>query len=126
MFRIVAGDGVIMIDGPPPFSSISYLFSNHWASSSEPGRIVFAGRLGTDIDPTQGVLLIGDLDNYPGFFAGIRPLAKTGSLEIAGARGRVLQIEAEDGSRFLFDVDSLTLTDIDGLAVPTQSPYPTR
>jgi hypothetical protein len=123
-FGIVAGDGILDYNVTPWTSSINYSFGSRWISSNQPDRTVFAGKAGP-AHPGQGLLVVTE-SGFPKSIASIRPVARTGSLEIVGGDTRVLDIEADDGSRFLFDVDSLTLTFLDGSPVPTQSPYPKR
>jgi hypothetical protein len=124
-----AGEGDVGYNVVLPFPSGMYMFTNYWRSDDEPVVSVAAGRNGWAIDPRQGVLLV---DVFEGTSNArlkslvVRPLAKTGALEIIGASGRTLHIVAADGTSFLFNVDDLTLRDLAGSIVPTQTPRPER
>lgn len=111
-----------------PFSSRSYIFTNYWRSNEAPYTWVVVGREGAGGDPEQGVILIREPLEIPSHqrreFRAIRPLEKTGALEITGATGKRLDIRASDSTSFKFDAVESKLTGLNGevVRVTSQSP----
>jgi hypothetical protein len=78
---------------------------------------VYAGALGED--PSQGalVVLFTAFDFTRGEEAWYLPPEKGGALRITGEIDNQLQLEAEDGFRYHFDLDSFRFQDEDGEAI---------
>jgi hypothetical protein len=76
-----------------------------------------AGREGWAGDRERGVLLVYDYAAHE--IHVVKPLERTGALEIIGARGRTLLVGTHTGVGYLFDIDDLILRDLDGQPVPT-------
>lgn len=101
----------IIEDGQSPFLSGTYSFRNRWQWDIDGGHFrVYAGAEGRFGDPSQGVVVVivnaGDFSAVAGASGSYEAPAKSGALRIVSAEGEVLTLQAEDGSKLLFDVAS--------------------
>lgn len=108
-----------LIEGEPgPFYSGEFRAVNLWQAQGPEGFLqVYAGALGED--PSQGalVVLLTSFDFSKGDETWYLTPQKGGALRIIGEMEGHLQLEAEDGFRYDFDLESFLLQGEDGKTI---------
>ena len=107
--RTPAGDGFIVEGSQPPLPASRFDPSNNWVvyESADEWLVVYAGA--QRVDESQGTIFVMT-EGRSGFkVIGEYPSPRrVGALRVVGADGRMLQLKAEDGSEFAFDVSAKT------------------
>ncbi len=103
-----AGSGFIIEDGLIGMSPSDFKGLNKWVATLADRRvIVFAGGEGSDGDRTQGVLIVMSetlAGDTMGRGESYTTPTKAGPVTITDAVGERLTLQADDGTRFTFDV----------------------
>jgi hypothetical protein len=118
----------IIREGDVPFSSQDYTIVNRWQQMADGDLIiVYAGSL-TD-DPTQGVVIVGVLPDYPNkaYTQDFLTPQKAGEVSITTAHDFQLALMSAGGTAFLFDVQSRAFKPTITIGIdikPTEKPNP--
>jgi hypothetical protein len=102
-----AGDGYIVEGATPPLPSSSFSMRNEWFVETGPNSILVAYAGAEGQDRAQGEVVVMD-EGPDGFrLVGRFPTpGKHGAVMVVGAAGRTIELRAEDGSTFDFDMDA--------------------
>ncbi|MEX1262365.1 MAG: hypothetical protein WEE66_00295, partial [Actinomycetota bacterium] len=96
--------------GGEEFPSTEYSFNTIWQGSTADSNLrVYAGAMASDLK--QGIVLVDVVDptSFEHSFKGpIVAVGSPGPLQIVGAKGMLIYLEAADGSTITFDVESVS------------------
>lgn len=110
--RQPAGNGFVVDRPSSPFPSRQYVVENNWWAPEGKGIIAaYAGKTGSaDGSPGHGVVVVRlespEKPATPRGGAFLTP-ENHGAVHVVGASGSVLELEADDGHRFLFNMATL-------------------
>jgi len=121
--RIPAGAGTIIQNGQAPFPAAQYRFQNRWLETKGGKAIgVYAGRMGSDFDTSQGVvyIIVSTSGVSPQPFGGAPFLTpfRAGSVRVVGAEGERLTLTSETGVTFFFDVPTCAFVPANAPVLP--------